>query len=236
MRKTLIVIPARLHSSRIPRKVLADINGKPMIQVVYEHVVEANLEAEIIVAVDHPEVKEVVDGFGQSMMTDNCVNGTERCARVCNEFGYTNGTWVINVQGDNAGLNPKALVKLHDNLIYSHDSIRSIYCMHEDITPEEMHDDGIIKVVTNLNDEAVWFTRQPVPLADKHSGIYGYTAAFLHQYVKWGEGRFEQAERLEQMRVIENGGTISCKKLDFSSGLSINTPKDLEFIRERNAA
>lgn len=230
MRATMIVIPARLKSGRIPKKLLYRIDGETLLKRVWKACTDASyrLGCNVIVAVDDEElVKECVKIGVRWIMTGDCANGTERVARIAESIGYTNGDWVINVQADHADITPEAIVEFSSKLIYTNESYSTLYCAWEDL---EYDNDGIVKVIVNKKNEALYFTRCNIPGAKKHSGIYGYTGAFLRRYLDWGIGKMEQFESLEQMRVLENGCSVKCFPLINSTGNSVNVPEDLRDV------
>ena len=230
MRDTTIILPARLNSGRVPRKLLQIINGETLLSRVWRACDKAGkqINAKVIVGVDSDELALECEDIGARwVMTPDCSNGSERVAKVAESLGYTNGDWIINIQADHADITPEAIVEFYHTLEYSHESYHTLYCGWE---PLEDDRDGIVKVLVNNHNQALYFTRNPLKCAKKHSGIYGYTGAFLMRYLSWGVSEMEQAESLEQMRVLENGCNVSCVRLYESTGLSINTPEDLKKI------
>lgn len=230
MRGTTIVIPARLNSGRVPRKVLQVIHGKTLLERVWTACADAGdvIKADVVIGADSPEVADTALSFGAKVvMTVDAANGSERVAQVARALGHINGDWLLNVQADHVGITKDAIVEFHGSLKYSHESYHCLYCAWEPITYIEKMDRNTVKVLVNKDGYALHFTRQPLPLAKKHAGIYGYTGAFLNRYLSWGVGEWEQSESLEQMRVLENGCSVRCTPLSVSTGLAINTPADL---------
>ena len=226
----MIIIPARIGSSRVTKKMLRNIKGKQVIQHTVNNVLRANVD-EIVVATDSEFIAELDLGVKTILMTTvECANGTERCAYIAEQLNLANSEPVINVQGDKWDVNPEAVVKIHGYLknVLPSEKHKCMITMHEDITDTELHNPSIIKVVVNNNKRALFFTRCPIKGGYKHTGIYGYHVAFFKQYMFYYKSRIlENNESLEQMRVLENGGEVLCPYFKGNSGGSINTEVDL---------
>lgn len=242
--KIWCVIPARYASSRFPGKPLAKIGSKPMIQWVYEKAVQAQSIDRVLVATDDERILNTVQNFGgQAVMTPSSLpSGTDRVAyAVCNEDVDV----VINLQGDEPFVQPQLL-----------DALAQVFKERDDVqlaTPvkritnfEDLTDANLVRVVRDKDGWALYFSRSVIPfLRDvpnqkdwpqqfpyfKHIGIYAYRKPFLLQFTEWPPARLEQAEKLEQLRVLENGHRIFTIETDYES-LSVDTPEDLGKINQ----
>ena len=243
-RKILGVIPARLASSRFPGKVLAQIASKPMVQHVYERACQARYLTTIIIATDDNQVFEVARNFGARvrMTRSDHLSGTDRVAEVASA---ENCDIVVNIQGDEPLIDPDAidaaiLPMVHDPEILMATLKKKI------VDSREIGDPNVVKVITDLAGDAIYFSRLPIPyhrdqpnpsrdregasaLYFKHIGMYLYQRDFLLGYSALPVGPLEQAERLEQLRALENGLKIRVVETDYES-IGVDTPEDLERV------
>ncbi len=236
--KVICVIPARFASTRLPGKPLALIAGKPMIQHVYTKACQAKLPEEVIVATDDQKVVEVVQGFGGNvvMTSSEHPSGTDRLAEVA--LNYPDVDVIVNVQGDEPMITPQVIDALAEAFIK--DPNLSMATLKTLMEPEEYDNPNVVKVITDLNDYALYFSRSLVPYprkktADfkvyKHIGIYAYRRDFLLQYAVLEPTPLEQIESLEQLRVLENGFKIKVINSDFH-GIGIDTKEDFEAVNK----
>ena len=238
-RKILGVIPARLASSRFPRKVLAPLASKPMIQHVYERASQARYLTSTIIATDAEEVYEVARSFGAQvrMTRSDHPTGTDRVAEVASA---ENCDIVVNIQGDEPLIDPDAIDAAILPMVHE-DEIQMATLKKRIVEPSEVTNPNVVKVVTDLKGDAIYFSRLPIPyhrdasLAPspqppapcfKHIGLYIYRLDFLLAYPTLPVGPLEQAERLEQLRALENGYKIRVVETDYES-LGVDTPEDL---------
>ena len=246
----LIVIPARLSSSRVPNKPLQMINGKTVVHRVWDRVMQATkiIQREIpkaniivVVATESKKVVSEAESFGAlAVITDGYAeNGTERTYEIANRFNVSNHTLILNVQGDGYDVAPEAIAQLvndmaNEGAININSRIRTLYCMYEPLPENERDNDSIVKVIVNNAGNATHFTRSYLPGAHKHCGIYGYYMPFLSFYKSWLGRKYENMESLEQMRVLEHGGIIHCFPLTAckTAGKSINIMDDLDEARK----
>nr|WP_241421688.1 3-deoxy-manno-octulosonate cytidylyltransferase [Candidatus Contubernalis alkalaceticus] len=212
-----------------------DINGKPMIQHVYENVLKANLD-DVVVACDHMEIFECVEAFdGKAIMTSvDHINGTSRIAEVAKKL---EADVILNVQGDEPLIDSNVINRLLEG--FKDPSCQMATLKTEIINNDEVKDPNCVKVITDMNNNAIYFSRYPLPYLReerehrffKHIGIYAYRKDFLIKYVKFEPTPLELCESLEQLRVLENGYKI--KILETSQDMiGIDTPEDLDRIRE----
>lgn len=238
--KILGIIPARYASTRFPGKPLVEINGKTMIQRVYEQASLANLD-KVVVATDDERIVQEVERFGgQYVLTGTQhQSGTDRCAEVAQQL--TGFDVVINIQGDEPFIDPAQI-----NLVascFEEEKVELATLIKAIHTEEELFNANLPKVVTNVGGKAIYFSRNPIPFIRgaerenwikchpfyKHIGIYGYRVATLLAITKLAPSSLELAESLEQLRWIENGYAIHTKITELET-IAIDTPEDLQKI------
>lgn len=231
MKKTVVVIPARYQSSRFPGKPLAVIAGKPMIQRVYEQVKQVNDIDEIIVATDDGRIYSAVLRFnGNAVMTGECSCGTERVYEAVKDYPCN---IVINIQGDEPLIKPEMINELIT--VFEDDNVEMATLCKEIIEKADIDNPNIVKVVRNKDDDALYFSRCPIPFNRdkrndikyfKHIGIYGYKKHFLKKYIQTEKTALETAENLEQLRVLENGYKIKVKETRYDC-IGVDVPEDI---------
>ena len=231
------VIPARYGSSRFEGKVLADIAGKPMIQWVYERASQSKTLDELFVAVDDPRVQSKVEGFGgKAIMTGvHHKSGTDRIAEVVEKMA---ADIIVNIQGDQPLIDPNMIDEAVQPMI-DNPEIR-MSTLKRKIEKDEFDDPGVVKVVVDEKDFALYFSRSliPYPRYDEniqvfeHVGLYVYRKDFLLEISQMPQGYLEKIESLEQLRVLEKGYKILVveTKMDKAAGISVDTPEDLERV------
>lgn len=232
--KTLCVIPSRLHSTRLPQKPLLLIQGKPMIQRVYENACRSEWLDEIIVATDDQQIADIITRIGgKVMMTDPEIQtGSERVAAVAKH--YPQMDVVINHQGDEPFIKPRMLKQLVEP--YLAGETPEMTTLAFPLNKEnKLHDPGSVKVITDLKNHALYFSRSPIPYfrhsfeppVYHHMGLYAFRHDFLMLYETLPQTPLEKTESLEQLRVLEHGYKIRvCLTED--STLEINTPEEYE--------
>lgn len=240
----LCVIPARYASTRLPGKPLADIAGKPMIARVYHQASKAKSLSEVIAAVDDQRVYDaVLANGGKAMMTrKDHPTGTDRLAEVA--LAHPEAELIINVQGDEPLIEPQLIDDLA--AAFEQDSELQMATVKAPMTDEaEMKNPNNVKVVTDKNGYALYFSRSLLPyprektdvVTYKHIGIYAYKRDFLLAYAKMQPTQLEQAESLEQLRALENGYKIKVIATDFKF-VGVDTAEDLaevnRLFKERN--
>ena len=231
--KILCVIPSRIGSTRLPRKPLLPIQGKPMIQWVYENARRCAVLSDVIVATDSEEIAEVItQSGGKAMMTEtNLQTGSERVAAVAEH--YPNMDVIINLQGDEPFIKPHMLEQLVAPYVAGENPVMTTLAYPIDLATEHK-DSGAVKVITDLKHEAIYFSRTPIPYFRNHvsvpvyhhMGLYAFRRDFLLTYKTLPSTPLEQAEALEQLRVIEHGYRIRVC-LTEEKTLDINTPEEL---------
>lgn len=243
--KILGIIPARYLSSRFPAKLLRTINGKSILQMVYEQCEKTQSLSKIVVATDHEAIFEHVEGFhGEVLMTHtHHESGTDRCAealKLCG--GSTSFDYVINIQGDEPLIDPNTidgLCSVLDNKIEIATACFPIKKLEDLLSP------NIVKVVKSEREQALYFSRSPIPhIRDKkvdqwllnntfykHLGIYAYRVDILEKLVRYPVSKLESQERLEQLRWLSNGFKINMVEAP-SEGFGIDTEQDFERLRQ----
>lgn len=255
MSDTVLVIPARYASTRLPGKPLRDIAGKPMIQHVYERGMEAANEVgfkEIIVATDDERIRKICESFGANvcMTSANHETGSDRLAEVVSIKQWSDNTIVVNLQGDEP-LTPVAILKqVAENLAQNNDA--SIATLSTPIqTAGEYADPNVVKVVTDKSGMALYFSRAPIPFqrdvdlnldlkkytevsgfAHRHIGIYAYRASYLKSFASMQVCQIEQLEKLEQLRAMWHGARIHVDVATQLPGHGVDTEADLKAVEK----
>src|SRR3954451_12220721 len=237
--RILGVIPARFASSRFPGKALANLAGKPMVQHVWERAQCARYLEDVLVATDDERIADVVRGFGGRvrMTRADHPSGTDRLAEVAESEP---ATLYVNIQGDEPLIDPEAIDAAILS-VHGDESVSMGTLKRRIVDPTDIVNTNVVKVVTNLLNDAIYFSRCPIPydrdgqssvsLYYKHIGLYVYRRDFLLHYPDLDVGPLEQSERLEQLRAIENGYRIRVVSTDYES-LGVDTPEDLARVNE----
>ncbi|HUU50478.1 MAG TPA: 3-deoxy-manno-octulosonate cytidylyltransferase [Nitrospinota bacterium] len=243
-----VIIPARYYSTRFPGKPLAKLKGKTLIQHVYERTLQSKLTKKVVVATDDKRILDEVKSFGGEayMTSKDHLTGTDRIAELAREI---DSSIIVNVQGDEPFIESDSIDITIKPLLEENSLVMStIKVKIEDI--KEIFDFNVVKVVTDKDDFALYFSRWPIPFLRekwcnilnseknkdvlshpthlfKHLGLYAYKRDFLLQYTKWPRTPLEKIENLEQLRVLENGYKIKVVEGKYDS-IGIDTPQDLE--------
>ena len=237
----IAIIPARYDSSRFPGKPLALLCGKPMIQWVYERTVAADCVDEVYIATDDEKVEQCVSGFGGKPIMTSVLHksGSDRLSEASSILGLSDDSIILNIQGDEPVIRPEMINELSATVNQS-DCPMGTLCEKFSID-DDISDPNIVKVVTNMKGEALYFSRSVIPYyRDKnatreyyrHVGVYAYRAGFLREMVSMPSSRLERAEGLEQLRVLDNGYKIMVKKTSFHS-FGIDTPEQLTKLENK---
>jgi len=216
------LIPARYASTRFPGKPLAADTGKPLIQHVVEHLAACATLDRVVVATDDARIHDAVHAFGgESVMTGEHANGTSRLAEAAAVLGLADDALVVNVQGDEPEIPPATVDALVRGLAADPGAdmatLAAVFGPREDTT-----DPNVVKLVLTRTNRALYFSRSPIPFdrdggdrgasrptVYKHPGLYAYRKAFLDRYAGLEPTPLEQAEKLEQLRVLEHGFQIA---------------------------
>ena len=227
----IAIIPARFNSTRFPGKPLAQIDGKPLIEHVYRRVQGASRVARILVATDDRRIADAVEGFGgTAIMTRNDHHsGTDRLAEAARDLDPD--SLIVNVQGDEPMIEPSDI----DQAVQAA-GLRDaeIVTLMTKLDPVQADDPNRVKVVTDRNGIALYFSRSKIPSTGTcflHLGLYVYRVDFLKKFAKLDKTPLEAAERLEQLRALEHGYRIRVVEVQ-SESWGIDTPEDLERYTE----
>jgi 3-deoxy-manno-octulosonate cytidylyltransferase (CMP-KDO synthetase) len=240
--KILCVIPSRIKSTRLPRKPLLPIQGKPMVQWVYENASKCSIITKVVVATDSEEIASVIKNCGGDVeMTDaNLQTGSDRVAAVADK--YDDMDIVINLQGDEPFIQPKMLEQLIAPYLAGETPEMTTLAYKLDME-KEYDDPRIVKVITALNGDAIYFSRSPIPYFKNtpgtqtpvyhHIGLYGFRRDFLLKYTNLPQTPLEKAESLEQLRALEHGYRIRVC-LTEEKTVEVNDEKDLAAAQDFN--
>jgi 3-deoxy-manno-octulosonate cytidylyltransferase (CMP-KDO synthetase) len=231
--KAIGVIPARLASTRLPRKMLREIAGRPLVGIVYEAVRSSPLLAELIVATDSDEIMETCrkNGWDCRMTSSTHRSGTERVHEISNSVS---ADIYINVQGDEPLVRPEQIATL---LHVMQNTEAQIGTLMTPAAKPDIDNPNAVKVVTDLSGRALYFSRATIPfdrdsgnpLYFKHLGIYAYRKAGLDRFVQLPESPLEKSERLEQLRFLQNGIPIYVGETPHDS-IGVDTEEDLQRV------
>lgn len=234
MRKTpsrLGIIPARAESSRFPHKIIARILNKPMIQYVWEAASRSRLLTEVLVATDHPEIRDIVEGFGgKAILTGPFDSGTDRVASLVRD---READIIVNLQGDEPLIAPETIDELISDLeLNPASSLSTLAVRRKD--SEGLSDPQIVKVVISRSGEALYFSRQPLACDSegsflKHIGIYAFRREALLRFCALPVSALEKAERLEQLRALENGMRIRVVTVNRDT-IAVDIPEDIKKV------
>lgn len=233
--KAIAVIPARLASTRLPRKMLRDIAGQPLVGRVYNAVRACTLLADVIIATDSDEIMTVCqrNGWKAQMTSSSHRSGTERVHEIS---GAVAADVYLNVQGDEPLTRPEQIATL---LAVMEDPKIQVGTLKTPAATVDINAPGAVKVVTDGDGKALYFSRATIPFDRdatnpryfKHLGFYAYRKAALDRFVGWPESSLERAERLEQLRFLENGISIYVGETPHDS-IGVDTEEDVHRVEE----
>jgi 3-deoxy-manno-octulosonate cytidylyltransferase (CMP-KDO synthetase) len=243
------IIPARFGSTRLPGKPLSDIHGKPLVQHVYERVRRARGLDRVLVATEDERIAAAVRSFGgEAVMTSSGhATGTDRLAEA---VAHTDADVVVNVQGDEPLIDPAGIEEvIRPFASQAGVPISTVSLPLRDL--EEMLSPHVVKVVADAQGDALYFSRSPIPhvrqpgdvrqaaeeavrrgLARKHVGLYAYRREALLRFASLAPSPLEVAEGLEQLRALHHGMKIRVVEMEGEGGVAVDTPQDLERVRE----
>lgn len=233
--KSVAIIPARLASTRLPRKMLREIAGTPLVGWVYEAVRSSSLLSDVIIATDSEEILEACRSHGWKVQMTSAAHrsGTERVHEISNSI---TADVYLNVQGDEPLVRPEQIATL---LEVMRDPAVQVGTVKTLCPPEEIPNPNAVKVVTAPDGRALYFSRATVPFDRdntdphyfKHLGLYAYRKSALDLFVSKPESTLEKTERLEQLRFLENGIPIYVGKTPYDS-VGVDTEEDLQRVTE----
>ena len=242
-----VLIPARLASTRLPRKPLADIAGVPMVVRVAQRAAMSGA-ARVVVAADHADILEACAAFQVDAVLTRAdhATGSDRLAQACEMLHLEGRDVVVNVQGDEPLIDP-ALVRACADLLETREDCVMSTAAHAIDSMKELDDPNVVKVVLDAAGRALYFSRAaipwwrdaraagapavPTPAPLRHIGLYAYRAGFLRRYAALAPSPLEGIESLEQLRVLWHGERIAVHVSDSRPGPGVDTPADLERVR-----
>lgn len=247
MVKFRVVIPARYASTRFPGKALADINGKPMIQHVYEKALQSGAIS-VVIATDDERIRVQAQKFGANvcMTASTHQSGADRIAEAVTILGYGADEVIVNVQGDEPLIPPIIISQTAELLVSNSKADCATLCEPLEIA-DQLYAKNIAKVVLDANNFALYFSRAPIPwdrdnfpipsdqvlppkLYFRHLGIFCYRVSFLKKFVSWKPCAIELIECLEQLRMLWYGAKIYVGEAKDPSMVGVDTPEDLEKV------
>jgi len=227
-----VIIPAKYDSHRFPGKALVDILGRPMIQRVYEDAHKSKAKS-VTIATDSTRIHKACMKFTDSIQLTETfpASGTDRCAEACIAMGLDDDDIVVNLQGNEPLMPPSLINQVAENLDYflTQCDISTLYTH-----TTEINNPNHVKVVTDENDIALYFSRSPIPhgayTVKRHIGIYAYRVKFLKNFVKMVKCALEEFEQLEQLRAMYNGARIRLDEAVEDPGHDVTVPSDVAMV------
>lgn len=231
-----VIIPARYNSTRFPGKLLQTIHNESVIQRVYQQALKAK-PSSILIATDDERIATHAESFGASvqMTSTKHLTGTDRIAEVIGIIDFPPDSIIVNVQGDEPFIAPELIRQVAQSLTKSSNPIATLCAPLEN--QDQLLNPNIVKVVRDQKNNALYFSRSPIPLnrdkpneiehCFKHIGLYAYRASFLLDFVQWPSCSLEQSEALEQLRVLWMGYGITVEEACTLPLQDINTYEDL---------
>lgn len=241
-----VLIPARLASTRLPNKPLADIAGTPMVVRVAQRVLSmAGARPRVVVAADSPEIVDACQSHGVDAVLTRVdhPSGSDRLAQACALLGLADDEIVVNVQGDEPLIDP-ALVAAVATLLQNTPQAQMSTAAHAITSVAEFHNPNVVKVVLDAQNMGLYFSRSPIayprdtpdalphPAPLRHIGIYAYRVGFLRQFPTLSQAPIELTESLEQLRALWHGYRIAVHVTDHAPGAGVDTPEDLARVRQ----
>ena len=232
------IIPARYGSTRFEAKLLADLCGKPVIQHTWENAKKSNLIEDLIIATDDKRIYNAAKGFGANVVYTSQAHrsGSDRLTEVASSI---DAKVIVNIQADEPLLHPSMIDDVVGPVLKDASTVMATLC-HKIKDPAQIQDPSVVKVVFDRNGFALYFSRAPIPYERmgsddklqaidcyKHIGIYAYAKDFLFTFKSLPQSRLERIEKLEQLRVLENGYRIKVIETKFDT-VGIDTPSDLQ--------
>lgn len=247
--KFTVIIPARMHSTRLPHKMTLDLGGIPLIIRTAKQALKSKA-LNVVVATDHLDILDICKkhNINAILTNENHLSGTDRLQEASAILGLASDEIIINVQGDEPLINPILINKLADFIVAQKTPIATI--AHPIVSEDEIFNPNIVKIVVDKDNNALYFSRAPIPFfrdgyppvhdfklpqetpVIRHIGIYAYTVNFLNAYTKLSPAPLEQIEGLEQLRALYNGFKIAVLTTQEAPGRGIDTLEDLVYVRQ----
>ncbi len=241
-----IIIPARYASTRLPGKPLADVAGKLLIQRVHDCAVGSGAD-QVVIATDDERIRRAAEGFGARVVMTSAAHpsGTDRLAEVVEKLAIGPDEIVVNLQGDEP-LMPAGLLRAVAEKLSAHRDAQVATACHAIHDRESLVNPNVVKVVCDARGYALYFSRAAIPWprdrmagknadvinAFRHIGLYAYRAGFVRRYASWPPCPPEEAEQLEQLRVLWHGERIVVHEASQMPEAGVDTPEDLERVRK----
>lgn len=233
------IIPARLKSERLKNKVLKQIAGKPLLWYVWRQAIETKLLDKVVIACCDEEVKEAAQNFGADIFLTNpeLKSGTDRVAEAASKI---NCDIVLNIQGDEPLIKPQSLDEIV-NFLINNTNYHMASVAFPATRKEELENPNVVKVVTDKNGDALYFSRGMIPCGArsdvevkylKHIGVYGYRKNFLLEFSMLKQTPLEKIEKLEQLRALENGIDVKIIEIDYDT-VGVDTEEDFIKVKEK---
>jgi len=242
----IVIIPARYASTRLPGKPLADIAGKPLIQRVHDCAMKSGA-TRVAIATDDERIRQAAEGFGARVVMTSAAHrsGTDRLAEVIEKLAIGVEEIVVNLQGDEPLMPPELMREVAGKLA-SHKEAQVATACHAIHDRETLINPNVVKVVCDASGYALYFSRAAIPWprdtmagkssgairAHRHIGLYAYRAGFVRRYASWPPCPPEEAEQLEQLRVLWHGERIVVHEASQMPEAGVDTPEDLERVRK----
>jgi len=237
-----VIIPARYASTRLPAKLLEDINGKSLIEHTYLNALQSSAKR-VIIATDDERINTIAKGFNAEVLMTSIAHtsGTSRLSEVVNSLEFDDDEVVVNVQGDEPMLSSEVINQVANNLVHNEMHVATL-C--EKIESKSLYfDPNCVKVVFNPGGKALYFSRSPIPafrnneeidlsICCRHIGIYAYRVSFLKKYSQMDNSILEKAEKLEQLTFLNAGIDIHVELACGSAGYGIDTKDDLIKVKK----
>ena len=239
-----------MRSTRLPGKMLADVRGKPLVAWVVERAKQSGASS-VVVATDHQDIADALAPFGCRVLLTSPAHetGTDRLAEAVEQLGLDDRDIVVNVQGDEPLIDP-ALVRTVADVLARHPEAAIATAAHPIASAAEFFDPNVVKVVVDREGFAQYFSRAPIPYARdafarsreglpaglpaaRHIGLYAYRARFLREYASLEPGPVERFEALEQLRALAHGYRIAVTPWNQPMAPGVDTPEDLERVRQQ---
>lgn len=224
MKTIACIIPARLASTRFPKKILSMIHGNPMLQIIYEKALSYKRFSKVIIAIDSNETAKLVESFNANYIMTSTAHesGTSRLIEVV-EKGAIDADIIVNWQADE----PMVSHQMLDDLLQGIDGGGDIWTLKKDLSIEDHHDPNVVKVLTGKNNLALQFSRTYLPNAYQHVGLYCYTKEALLSFKNLQPSQLSTSQRLEQIQWQENSFQIFAYYTQ-QKAIGIDTPLDLQ--------
>jgi len=237
----MIIIPARVASSRLPKKVLADIGGLPMVIKTAKAVSEVD---SVVIATDSQEVVDVANKYAIEVVltSSSCKSGTDRIYEAAKKLSLDDDAVIINVQADEPFIEPSVVRQMLElTKRYSSNADVIATSCYKIVDAKSAEDPNLVKVVTDLKEFALYFSRSKIPFSRSgdlkeykaHLGLYGFTMKKLEQFCTMEAGVLEDIEKLEQLRILDNGYKIALTQVQ-SNSFGIDTKEDLDKAIKRD--